>query len=298
MDVWACLQNEQIRGREVIQLDWLNFILTNYLPRKLASRFMGWFSRIEQPFVRDVSLWCWQTFSPELDLTEARKTVFKSLHDCFTRELKVGARPLDLRENVIVSPCDAIVGAHGTVLDGDLIQVKGFPYKLADLLMSDKLAAHYEGGKFVTLRLKATMYHRFHAPCDASVVSVDFIPGDMWNVNPPTLARIEKLFCKNERAVIQLSAGADLLTLVPVAAILVASLKLNWLAEVLDSRCRNPVSLKQSVSFRKGDEMGYFQHGSTIILLSGQGYNFHSKITGGCRIRMGEPLLVEENLNK
>src|ERR1700754_875746 len=91
-----------------VQQEDLNFLLTNRIPRRLATRFVGWFSKIEQPLVRDASIRLWRLFS-DLDLSEARQTRFKSLHDCFIRELKAGARPVDPDPAVLTSPCDAIV---------------------------------------------------------------------------------------------------------------------------------------------------------------------------------------------
>ncbi len=112
------------------QQEDLNFLLTNRVPRAALTRFMGWFSKIEQPLIRDLSIACWRLFS-DLDLSEARKTSFKSLHDCFTRELKPGLRPPDPDPSIVVSPCDAIIGAFGAIADTELFQVKGAPYSLA-----------------------------------------------------------------------------------------------------------------------------------------------------------------------
>src|SRR5262245_3750984 len=158
----------------------LNFLLTNRIPRRLATRFMGWFSRIEQPLVRDLSIAVWRLFS-DLDLSEAKTTRFKSLHDCFTRELKDGARPIDADPQMLVSPCDAIVGACGTIAGSELLQIKGFPYTLQDLLGEPDLAEIYRGGRYATLRLTSSMYHRFHAPHDCRVEQVTYISGDTWN---------------------------------------------------------------------------------------------------------------------
>src|SRR5580704_15990712 len=117
----------------IVQQEDLNFLLTNRVPRRLLTRFMGWFSRIEQPLIRDISLRVWGLFS-DLDLSDARQTRFRSMHDCFTRALKDGARPVEMDSNILVSPCDAIVGASGNVEDGQILQIKGFAYDLADLL--------------------------------------------------------------------------------------------------------------------------------------------------------------------
>jgi phosphatidylserine decarboxylase len=275
----------------LVQQEDLNFLLTNRIPRRLATRFMGWFSRIEQPLVRDLSIWVWRLFS-DLDLSEARQTRFRSMHDCFTRELKDGARPIDQDPSILVSPCDAIVGAHGRVDGLEVIQAKGFPYTLADLLRDPALVAQYRDGCYVTLRLTAGMYHRFHAPHDCRVERVTYISGDTWNVNPIALKRIEKLFCKNERAVIEtrLAAGHPI-TLVPVAAILVASIRLHFLdtvSHVRDCGAR-PVTCK--ASFAKGQEMGWFEHGSTIILFARGGFSFCDGVREGDTVRMGQPLL-------
>src|SRR3954470_17311772 len=94
------------------QQEDLNFLLTNRIPRAALTRLMGWFSKIENPLVRDFSIALWKLFSA-LDLSEARKTRFKSLHDCFTRELKPGLRPFDPDPSIVASPSDGIVGAHG-----------------------------------------------------------------------------------------------------------------------------------------------------------------------------------------
>src|SRR6516225_10724262 len=118
---------------KVFQQEDVNFLLTNRIPRRLATRFMGWFSRIEQPLVRDLSIVVWRLFS-DLDLGEAKKTQFQSLHDCFIRELKGGIRPIEPNNDILISPCDAIVAACGKVAGTQVLQAKGFPYLLEDLL--------------------------------------------------------------------------------------------------------------------------------------------------------------------
>jgi len=271
----------------------LNFLLTNRIPRRWATLFMGWFSQLEQPLVRDASIAVWRLFAPDLDLSEARKTSFKSVHDCFVRELKPGARPTDRRAEVVTSPCDAIVGAHGVIEEGKLYQAKGFDYTLEDLLGDRELARRHRGGKFVTLRIKSSFYHRFHAPCDGRLDEVNYISGDTWNVNPIALERVERLFCKNERAVLDLRLpdSRQTLTLVPVAAILVAGIKLHALPQVLDLRYRGANRLSCKASFSKGQELGWFQHGSTIVVLASGGFEFTPNVTLGARIKVGQPLL-------
>ncbi len=271
----------------------LNFTLTNRIPRRLATRFVGWFSRIEQPLVRDLSIGIWRLFC-DLDLREAKKQRFTSLRDCFVRELREGARPLDPDLATIVSPCDGIVGACGTVRDGELLQVKGSTYPLAELLGDGRLAESYRDGSYVTLRLTAGMYHRFHAPQNCRVNAVTHLWGDVWNVNPPTLARVDKLFCRNERVVIQacLEPGGERLTLVAVAAVLVAGIRLRFLDLVVDPRrSPKPIPVPCAHRFSRGQEMGWFEHGSTIVVLGSKGLTIADTVKPGSTIRLGEALL-------
>ena len=188
----------------VLQQEDINFLLTNRIPRRLVTQFTGWFSRIEQPLIRDISIGIWRLFS-DLDLREAKTTQFRSMHDCFIRELKDGARPIDSAADILVSPCDAIVGACGEIEGTRLYQAKGFPYALQDLLGDAALVKAHRNGRYVTLRLTSSMYHRFHAPHDGRIEQVTYLSGDTWNVNPIALKRIERLFCKNERAVIRMT---------------------------------------------------------------------------------------------
>ena len=282
-----------IRGLIAVlsQQEDLNFLLTNRVPRAALTRFMGWFSQIEQPLIRDASIACWRLFS-DLDLREAKKTSFKSLHDCFTRELRPGLRPPDPDPSIVVSPCDAIIGAFGAIADTELFQIKGAAYSLFDLLGDPALVEAHRNGRFVTLRLTSSMYHRFHAPYDCRIEQVTFISGDTWNVNPIALKRIEKLFCKNERAVLRSRlVSGETLTLVPVAAILVASIRLHFLDLVLNAGTRGPTVFPCDVSVRKGDELGWFEHGSTIIVLAPDHFEFCDNVAESARILAGQPLL-------
>jgi phosphatidylserine decarboxylase len=278
--------------QRLLQQEDLNFLLTNRIPRRLATQFVGWFSKIEQPIIRDLSIGLWRFFSG-LDLSEAKKLHFRSMHDCFIRELKDGMRPVDRDPRILVSPCDAIIGAFGTVAGTTLYQIKGFPYALDDLLCDRDLVDAHRDGRYVTLRLTSSMYHRFHAPHDCRVEQVTYISGDTWNVNPVALRRVERLFCKNERVLLKttLSATGDRVTLVPVAAILVASIRLHFLDVLLNLRHRGPNVIPCDAQFRKGEEMGWFEHGSTIIIFANAGFSLCDNVKEGATIRMGEPLM-------
>ena len=276
----------------VLENDTLNFLVTNRIPRRLATRVMGRLSRIEHPLLVRIALAAWQRLGGSLRLHEARKTRFRSIHDCFVRELADGTRPIDPRSDVLVSPCDAIVGACGRIADAQLIQAKGRTYTLSDLLVDQTLAAHHRDGVYVTLRLTSTMYHRFHAPADCLIDEVIYVAGDVWNVNPAAVRRVPRLYCVNERAVLPLRLlDGRRLTLVPVAAVLVASIHLHFLDVLLNLRYRGPNRIACRATFRKGEELGYFHHGSTIIVLGTGDLRLADGVTEGSVIRMGTPLL-------
>lgn len=268
----------------------LNFLLTNRLPRRFATQAVGRIARIEHPAIRVPAIALWRWFAG-VDLSDAATTRFRSLRDGFTRALRPGARPFDPDPAVVASPCDAIVGAHGRIDGERLWQVKGYPYTLGELIDDPALVARFRDGSFVTLRLTAAMYHRFHAPHDLTVEGVTYRSGDCWNVNPIALRRVERLFCRNERAVIEarLADGTPML-LVPVAAILVAGIRLTFLDTERLLRERGPGRIGCANALAKGDEMGWFEHGSTIIVFLPAGVQLDEGLTEGVPIRAGAPI--------
>ncbi|MBB4608355.1 archaetidylserine decarboxylase [Sphingomonas yabuuchiae] len=266
----------------------INFLVTNRLPRRFATKLVGWLARIEHPLIARPSLALWKFFAG-VDLSDARTTRFRSLRDGFVRPLRDGARVFDSDPDTIASPCDALVGAHGRIEGDRLYQVKGFPYTLGDLIPDPGLVERFRDGSFLTLRLTAGMYHRFHAPTDIVVEGVTYLSGDCWNVNPIALKRVERLFCRNERAVIEarmLISGQPLL-IVPVAAILVASIRLHCLDTVATLRDHGPGRTACSARIGKGEEMGWFEHGSTIILFLPKGMTLAGSLVEGQAIRAG-----------
>ena len=279
--------------RQLLLNEDLNFLVTNRLPRVALTRLFGRLSRIRSPRLTRACLRAWGLFT-DLDLSDAKATTFASLHECFTRELRPGARPFDRTVGILPSPCDAIVGACGPIEHDTLLQAKGMPYTLGELCTSDEPSRWLAGGFYATLRLTSAMYHRFHSPLAGELRQVDWIDGDAWNVNPPALARVDRLFCRNERAVLRLAPadGSAPLLLVPVAAILVASLRLSCLPGQPALRTARSPRLHCRVPLELGQEMGWFEHGSTIIVLAPPGYGLAHDVRTGQRIRAGEPLLA------
>lgn len=278
--------------RRVGSLETVNFWLTNRVPRRLLTLAVGRLSKVEHPWVSGACLALWSAFT-DLELDDAQRLDFRSMHDCFTRKLRPGARPVDLRSEVVASPSDGLLGACGTIRAGTLFQAKDSSYALADLLAGDQvLAAGFEGGVYATLRLTSAMYHRFHAPHDVRVARVTYVSGDAYNVNPAALARIPRLFCRNERAIVRCELDdGTVFALVPVAAILVASIRLSFLDVTLHLRYRGPNEMPCDVQLAKGEEMGWFEHGSTIVVLAPPGFELVPGIGPGSRVRAGQALL-------
>lgn len=277
--------------RRFLMHEDVNFLLTNRVPRIALTRLVGAYSRVDSPLLARASIAAWRLFT-DLDLSDAVPRRYRSLRECFTRELLPGARPFDPDPRLLSSPCDAIVGACGTVRDGQVYQAKGMPYSIGELFGPTQDAAAFAGGRYATLRLTSAMYHRFHAPHDCTVEHVTHIDGDTWNVNPIALARVARLFCRNERAVLRarLHRGGHRIALVPVAAILVAGIRLHWLDLVLRAGRAGATEFACESVHAKGQEMGWFEHGSTILVFVPEGFEPAAGIAQGVSVRAGAPL--------
>ena len=277
--------------RQILASEDLNFLLTNRVPRQALTHLMGKLSQIRNPLWTRFAIQAWRIFE-DLDLSDAKTDRFESLHDFFIRELQPNARPVDTDPHALTSPCDGIVGATGPIESGQLFQAKGFNYRLDELIGDDPATAHWINGQFVTLRIRSSMYHRFHAPCNGTLKRVRYFSGDTWNVNPIALKRVEKLFCKNERAFLYVeSQEHPPIALIPVAAILVASIRLHAIDTLLHLRYQGPHLIHCESAFQRGDELGWFQHGSTIIMLVPPGYQLAPNLSTGSVVRCGEALL-------
>ncbi|KQM23300.1 hypothetical protein ASE73_00170 [Sphingomonas sp. Leaf24] len=273
---------------KLTDIESVNYALTNWLPRRSATRAMGWLSKVEQPLVARGLIAVWRTFC-DVDLSDAAEAKWPSLHAAFIRRLRPGARTFRAQAHQLSAPSDGIIVASGRI-DGDsIIQAKGRRYSIAELAGGEGTA--YIGGSFVTLRLTAGMYHRFHAPQDAVVERVRYFPGDCFNVNPPALKRVDRLYCRNERATVRLRLGDDTpVLLVPVAAILVAAIRLTFLdtVKLLRERAEPVATLATPVA--QGQEMGWFEHGSTIVMLTPAPFVTAAGVVTGDRVRAGDVL--------
>ncbi len=268
-------------------------LVSNILPGPLTAPVVARLSRWEQPLAAALLIRVLTWVAGDLHLEDAAESQFPSMRACFIRRLRPGARPIDDDPQHLVSPCDGQVMAAGTVTDGLLVQAKGLTYTLEDLLTDRALAARCVDGVFVTLRLTPAMYHRFHGPDTATLLDVHHVPGAAWNVNPSTAQWLPRLYVRNTRAVLpfRLDGEPSTVVLVPVGAILVSGIVLpvvpGWDDRDRHARCIVPCRTQLT----RGDEIGYFEHGSTIIVIASRGVVLAEGVTAGQTVRMGQPLL-------
>ena len=217
---------------------------------------------------------------------------YTSLGDFFARKLRAGAREIAAARDVMISPCDGVLAARGTAIEGALVQAKGRTYKLAELLADDDLARDFSGGAYATIYLSPRDYHRVHSPVDARVISYDYLPGSLWPVNPRVANRRDGLLARNERVVIRLNAGPlGTVAVVMVGAAGVGNIRLaNGVdsATLRSAHERRRIELA-GITVKRGDELGAFRLGSTVVLVFEPG---QVRLDGevGDRVRLGQPI--------
>lgn len=202
----------------------------------------------------------------ELDLAD-----YPSLGDFFARKLRDGARRVEAGPRVVISPCDGRIAAVGTAIDGALVQAKGRMYSLAELVADDDLAARLTGGAYATIYLSPRDYHRVHAPVDARLVRYEYVPGTLWPVNAWATARREGLLARNERVVIHMiSDTLGDFAFVMVGAAGVGNVRLTHApdsASFRGARERRTIELPPGTHVARGDELGAFRLGSTVVMV-------------------------------
>ncbi|MDX2170426.1 MAG: archaetidylserine decarboxylase [Deltaproteobacteria bacterium] len=262
------------------------------LPQHAMSRAAGWLASrrlpaaLRGPAVRAFGR------AVGVDFSEVRDPLdrFASLQEFFTRALRDGARPIDPAPEAFVSPCDGSWGAAGVVERGQLLQVKGRPYRLAALLGDDAAARAFEGGAFATLYLSPRDYHRFHTPCAARVTRATYLPGALWPVNRIGVEGVDGLFAVNERiaAFFSRDGRSEAFCLVAVGATMVGKIRLTF--DELTTNLPHVAVTRRAYAdlhFAKGEEWGRFEFGSTIVLVAAPGALALDVRPPGTPVRLG-----------
>jgi len=269
--------------------------LQHGLPQHLLSRRMYRLARVEWPplkrllisgFIRLIGI----------DMREAAQpdpAAYPHLNGLFTRALRPGARPLDPSPSAVLSPVDGTISQVGAITDGRIIQAKGHQYSVADLL-AGRGEGHrlFDGGSFATLYLSPRDYHRVHMPLAGSLAEMRHVAGRLFSVNGITAALVPGLFARNERVVCLFDSAAGPMAIVLVGAIFVGGIETVWAGEVTPAQTgarRRDRQGSSPVSLERGEEMGRFNLGSTVVLLFPPGaVTWEPTQAPGRPVRLGE----------
>jgi phosphatidylserine decarboxylase len=277
-------------------------VLPQYLFPKLAlTNFAGWVAGKERGAV---TTWIIRRFVAKygVDMGEALESDiahYKSFNDFFTRALKPGARPLAQAD--LISPVDGAISQFGPIEGDQIFQAKGHSYTTTALVGGDAtLAAQFAHGSFATLYLSPKDYHRIHMPCDGELVRMIYVPGELFSVNPTTARGVPGLFARNERVVCVFESASGPFVLVLVGATIVGSMATVWHGVINPPRqgelreWRYGTGANDSgprVALKKGDEMGRFLLGSTVVMLFPKPpVTFNPEWSPARPIRLGEAM--------
>nr|WP_217448677.1 MULTISPECIES: archaetidylserine decarboxylase [Pseudoalteromonas] len=248
------------------------------LPKHAVSRLVGKLAAAEAGALTTklIKLFIKQY---KIDMSEALHedpAHYKTFNEFFTRPLKPGIRPLAEDSDILAHPVDGAISQLGDVVDGQIIQAKGHNYSLQTLLGGkEEDVAPYVGGKFATIYLAPKDYHRIHMPVDGTLRKMIYVPGDLFSVNPLTAQNVPNLFARNERVVAIFDTEIGPLSMVLVGATIVASIETIWAGTVTPPAGRDvftwtyPAEGDNAITLKKGEEMGRFKLGSTVILAWG-----------------------------
>lgn len=246
-------------------------IFLTILPQNLVSRMFGWIAATPLPrFLREPVILAYaRAFGVTVEEAEKEIPEYRSLNRFFTRYLKPGARPLEGDEGTVASPVDGTVLRFGDITEGLLIQAKAMQYSLADLLEFPEYQSRFEGGKFLVIYLSPRDYHRIHFHAGGKVPGYTYSPGDLFTVNPAAVERLEALFAKNERLTTYIENPRGLTAIVKVGATNVGRIRLEYDNYWTNRWFRRPFQKKyaEPLAVTRGQEMGRFEMGSTVILL-------------------------------
>ncbi len=274
------------------------FVVLQYLlPRHWLTSVIYRIARIKNPRIKDflitrfVRLYGVDTDEIKLDLPQD----FATFNDFFVRELNDSAREIDSDADSITSPVDGTLSVAGTLHADSLLQAKGLNYSLDDLLATDlEDSASYINGHFATIYLAPYNYHRVHAPLDGELVAARYVPGDLFSVNDATVSKVAGLFRRNERLILHFRTAHGPAVLILVGALNVGSISTPWSGEIRPRKAGIVDAIDISSHdprVRKGDLLGWFNMGSTVILLLPDGCcEWDEDLECGDTLRMGESI--------
>ncbi|WP_324254535.1 archaetidylserine decarboxylase [Ewingella americana] len=279
-------------------LDSIKIKLQYLLPKQGLTRLAGWGA---EKRAATLTHWVIKGFARfyKVDMKEAQNPDLKSyatFNEFFVRPLRDGARPVVSGLDMLALPADGAVSQLGAITDGKLFQAKGHFYSLEALLAGNyQLAEQFKDGHFATIYLAPRDYHRVHMPCDGTLREMIYVPGDLFSVNPLTAANVPNLFARNERVICLFDTEFGPMVQILVGATIVGSIETVWAGcvtpprEGIIKRWTYPAAGEESaITLEKGQEMGRFKLGSTVINLFAPGkITFMPQLSNGTVTRMG-----------
>jgi phosphatidylserine decarboxylase len=266
------------------------------VPKNALSRLAGVLTRWRAPWpVRTAAM---KVFARRygIDLSESPDLdAYRTFGEFFARPLRPGLRPIAPGDDVVVSPVDAVVSECGLATAGRLVQAKGIDYAVADLVADDALAARFAGGAWATLYLSPRDYHRIHFPLGGRVLGWRYVPGELWPVNPSSVRTVPGLFAVNERLVTVLDTPLGRCAVVAVGATVVGRVHASYDPAVPCTNLPGAAPRRHDygtpLPVSKGQELGAFEMGSTVVLLFEPGrVRLDPRLVPGARVRVGEPI--------
>lgn len=279
-------------------MDALFVALQYLLPQHLLSRLTGWLAASTWAPLKNglIRLFAWKFRVDMSEAAEPEPTAYPHFNAFFTRALKDGARPLSPLADTLLCPADGCISEIGRIEEDRLLQAKGRHYRLNDLLGGDPaLARAFHGGQFATVYLSPRDYHRVHMPLDGSLLRTVYVPGRLFSVNNATAQRVPGLFARNERLVALFETDAGPMAMILVGAMIVAGIETVWNGPVTPPHRELEITHfrqqpgHEPIQLQRGDEMGRFYLGSTVILLFGKNrVDWLPQLQAGTQVRMGE----------
>ncbi|WP_420799556.1 archaetidylserine decarboxylase [Noviherbaspirillum sedimenti] len=265
------------------------------MPKQALTSFAGRVAGVQDPrFTPQLIRWFVRRYG--VNMAEAHNpdiASYSSFNEFFTRALRDGARPLDDAD--FICPVDGAISQFGAIEKDQIFQAKGHRYSTTALVGGDgALAAQFENGSFATLYLSPRDYHRIHMPCDGRLTRMIYVPGALFSVNPTTARGVPGLFARNERVVCVFDSASGPFVLVLVGATIVGSMATVWHGVVNPTRPGKVREWRyddQEIVLKKGEEMGRFLLGSTVVMLFPRGkLEFNPAWTAMRAIRLGEAM--------
>ena len=272
---------------------WLQYLLPRFWMTALVYRL----ARIRNRRFKDLFIRRFIALY-NVDIEDVQRDVpdgFDTFNDFFIRELEEGARPVDADSTSVVSPVDGTVSSAGTIQGNRIFQAKGHDYSLEDLLATDlQEARRFVDGAYATIYLAPYNYHRVQSPLDGRITAARYLPGDLFSVNTATAAHVPGLFRRNERLALHFESQTGPWVLVFVGALNVGSISTPWSGEVRPRRTGVVDSIDLAhgpLEVARGDLLGWFNMGSTVILLTPPGAcSWNDSLQAGATVRMGEAM--------